>query len=71
MLSVNEKQVRKIAWGRVAFLKKLLKSNNYSNEAVIDQVEQYRVMFSKSNLDEAGMKMANKKLDVLLEEYTK
>ena len=69
LLSLEQKAIRKIAWGRLKFFKDILNSNFYSRESIIKQVNTYREMYKNSNLDEAGQRMATKKLDALLETH--
>ena len=68
MLNENQKQIRKIAWSRLTILKKFVGNVMYTNEQKIKYIEDFRTMYSKSTLDDAGLKMANNKLDKLKEE---
>jgi hypothetical protein len=70
-LSEDQKVIRKIAWSRLAFFKKLLATTPYNLNTIKSQITKYRVMYFNSNLDEKGQVMATKKLDQLLEYYTK
>ncbi len=64
-LTDNQKAVRKIAWGRLAFLKKFINTDAYTAKQKLDYVGRYYPMYEQSNLDDAGKKMAIKKLDDL------
>ena len=65
-LTEDEAFVRKIAWGRLGFLKMFVKQDCYTKQQKLDYIEEFRKMYESSNLDEAGMKMANNKLDFII-----
>jgi DNA phosphorothioation-dependent restriction protein DptG len=64
-LNDKEKAIRKIAWGRFAFLKKFIDTDLYSLKQKIKYINKFYPMYEASTLDAAGKKMAIKKLDAL------
>jgi hypothetical protein len=64
-LTDDQKTVRKIAWSRLAFLKIFVNTDVYTTKQKLAYIDRYYPMYEQSNLDEAGKKMAVKKLNDL------
>jgi len=68
-LSTEQKLIRQIAWTRLNFLKKLLRTNNYKKDDIVSMITAYQLMYNKSNLDDKGKELAFDKLMDLLRTY--